>query len=97
MGLCKYWKQDDGTHIPYQEGKCLTGTVRYMSINNHMGHEQSRRDDLEAVGYMIVYLHKGRLPWQGIQADNIGEKYYKIGNLVDNITHSLYKHNFNKQ
>lgn len=80
LGLCKYWREENGRHIAFQEGKCLTGTVRYMSINNHMGHEQSRRDDLEAVGYMLIYFFKGQLPWQGIQAESVAEKYYKIGN-----------------
>lgn len=79
LGLCKFWKEEDGSHIVYQEGKMMTGTVRYMSINNHCGREQSRRDDMEAIGYMIIYLHRGKLPWQGINADSIYERYCKIG------------------
>jgi serine/threonine protein kinase len=53
-------------HIKQVTGLDVIGTVRYSSINSHLGRTQSRRDDLESLAYVIVYLVKGRLPWQGV-------------------------------
>lgn len=79
FGLSKrYRDQKTHQHIPYKEGRSLTGTARYASINAHAGIEQGRRDDLESVLYVLIYLMKGILPWQGIIAKTKNEKYHKI-------------------
>lgn len=56
-------------HLPYKSGRKLIGTTRYVSINTHLGVEQSRRDDLEALGYVLVYVGVGSLPWQKAAAE----------------------------
>ena len=79
FGLAKKFR-DSKTHqhISYKENKSLTGTARYASINTHLGIEQSRRDDLEALAHVLIYLSKGKLPWQGVRAKTKEKKHDKI-------------------
>ena len=79
LGLSKKYKDHvTSIHIQYRENKRLIGTPRYASINCHLGIEQARRDDIESILYLLIYLLNGKLPWQGIQASNKKTKYKKI-------------------
>lgn len=90
----KYRDSNTKQHIKFSDKRSLTGTARYASINSHMGHEQSRRDDLEAIMYLIIYLFRGELPWQGLPCKNKLEKYrmimdQKINSTTDNLCRNL--------
>lgn len=79
FGLSKrFCDYKTGLHILYRDNKELAGTARYVSLNTHLGIEQSRRDDMESLLYCFVYYMKGNLPWQGVKGCSRKEKYAKI-------------------
>ena len=75
----KYRSTRTGKHIKYNNIKKILGSMRYLSINANKGYEQSRRDDLESLGYMLIYLAKNNLPWIEIEKQKIPKtKKYKL-------------------
>ena len=79
FGLAKKYRSSRTLqHIRFTINKKLTGTARYASINALKGCEQSRRDDLEAIGYVLLYFLRGSLPWQGLKVDRREDRYKKI-------------------
>ncbi|GAA0158193.1 non-receptor serine/threonine protein kinase [Lithospermum erythrorhizon] len=72
LGLATKWRDNSkGKHVEYdQRPDVFRGTVRYASVHAHLGRTSSRRDDLESLAYTLIFLHKGRLPWQGYQGDD---------------------------
>lgn len=81
FGLSSRFLTSEGSHREEQSGKNFVGTARYASARTHEGFSQSRRDDLEQLVYVLIYLYRGRLPWSGLQIMNRDEKERKIGTL----------------
>ena len=82
----KYRSSKTKKHFPFTQGKKLIGNARYSSINALNGNTQSRRDDLESLGYLLLYLLLGRLPWQGYISHSKEDKYYKIKQIKNKTT-----------
>ncbi|KAL4649272.1 hypothetical protein ACB092_01G003600 [Castanea dentata] len=78
----KYRHPSTYTHIPYRENRNFVGTERFASRNTHRGIQQSRRDDLESLGYVLIYFLKGSLPWQ-IKAATQKNKLEKVREIKD--------------
>lgn len=83
FGLSCFY-ENDGVHVRKREGLKPCGTARYASLNNHRGVNQTRRDDLEAIAYMFIYLLKGGLPWQRKKGKR---KRFEPGDRVKVTTH----------
>lgn len=84
-------------HIPFIVGKNLIGTCRYVSINAHKGFELSRRDDLISVGYVIINIMKGSLPWQDIATSKPSARYSRVGLMKGQYSHEELCHGCPKQ
>jgi len=101
-GLAKaYMEPDKKTHAPFAQKKSLKGTVRYSSINTHLGIDQSRRDDMQSLGYIFLYMLLGKLPWQNLMKDRDKKEAYHLimilkmkissEDLVEDVPHSIQK------
>lgn len=77
----RYIDPKTGVHISYRSGKKLVGTARYASINTHLGIEQSCRDDLESLGYLVIYLLTGNLPWSAVGVEDKEGRVKRIGEV----------------
>ncbi|CAE7235975.1 unnamed protein product, partial [Symbiodinium natans] len=86
LGLARPWRESSGAHVPYKDGKKLVGTARFSSVTSHLGVAQSRRDDVEALAYLLLYLRRGRLPWQGLGTATEEAKYERILDAKMSIT-----------
>lgn len=86
FGKAKKYTDSENVHIQMKTNKLPVGNVRYTSLNSDKGIEQSRRDDLEMLFYIAILFVKGKLPWQGIKAATICEKFRSIRNAKAKIT-----------
>ena len=94
FGLSKKYRSSiTGNHIKCTRIKKFVGSLRYASINALRLREQSRRDDLESIGYMLIYLIKGKLPWDNIKIDNKRTSYLKFSQYKKNISPELLCNN----
>ena len=82
----KYRSSRTKKHHPFIKNRKLIGNARYSSINALDGGSQSRRDDLESLGYVLIYLLNGKLPWQGYISRSKEDKYYKIRQIKKKTT-----------
>ena len=85
FGISKYFRDMHGRHIIYRENKPFIGTTRYASISSHKGIELARKDDLESLGYMLLFLKNGGLPWQNLVISE-KEKNKVVGKMKEKIT-----------
>jgi hypothetical protein len=98
FGLAKKYRSSTTlAHYRMIKKKNLTGTARYASINALNGLTQSRRDDLEAVGYVLMYFLRGKLPWQGLRVKNKEDRYHKIMEIKKETSPSLLCHGYPKE
>ena len=94
FGLTKKFKSDRGNHVKFSVTKHIVGTPRFCSINAMRGVEQSRRDDLESLSYLILYFLLGSLPWQGLKITSRAQRFKEITKLKKNLKIESVLQNF---
>jgi serine/threonine protein kinase len=81
FGLIRsYLAEGTNNHVSY-ERQSFAGTAQFAPLNAHLSKAQSRRDDLESLGYMCVYFMKGTLPWNKVKTKDKRERKRQIGNM----------------
>ncbi|KAG1817372.1 kinase-like protein [Suillus variegatus] len=88
----EFWNTSTGVHIPFRQGQCLTSTPAFASINDHLGVELGRRDDLESLTYMLIYCLQGSLPWltsdqEKLSSSSILER--KVNTTIEVLCHGI--------
>lgn len=81
FGLSKFYLNDEGEHVPCREDDVIVGTMRYISLNVHHKRTCSRRDDLESLAYMLIFMLRGTLPWAGLRENTITRMERKVRRL----------------
>lgn len=84
-----WWDKQLNSHVKKVESKKIVGTARYSCIRNHYGMYQNRTDDLESLGYVLIYFMRGYLPWQGIPAKNFRHKWTKVKRIKETTTRNV--------
>ncbi|KRX01189.1 Protein kinase-like domain [Pseudocohnilembus persalinus] len=85
FGLANSYRNSEQVHIPFKKNVGMVGTQRYTSINSHKGCEQSRKDDLESLGYILTYFLKGSVPWQFLQFKDKKQRNKVVGEMKENL------------
>ena len=93
----KYLSLKTGKHIEFKFTGYMSGTARYASRNALRGKRLSRRDDIESFIYMVLYFLAKKLPWQGLKAKNVGEKYKKIYEYKKDFNYRSFCRNYPKE
>ena len=94
FGLTKKFRSDRGNHVKFSVTKHIVGTPRFCSINAMRGVEQSRRDDLESLSYVLLDFILGSLPWQGLKISSRAQRFKQITKLKKNLKIETVLQNF---
>ena len=86
FGLAKHYETKKGEHVDQEFKREFVGTAEFTSLAAHNGQDQSRRDDLESIGLVLIYLLKGNLPWSNLECETIPEKHKEIRTIMNEIS-----------